>query len=104
MAIENITFESGYMVLSRTGGRDTRYPIASVLRALDIPTGLTYTQITAITTLANLLVTLIRTLISKGAIADSFLEEGEIDLGAIIEVIEEMGGDYELPDLSTTKP
>ena len=53
MAIENIAFSSGYITLTREGGNQTRYPIANVLRALDIPTWLTYAQVGAITTLAN---------------------------------------------------
>lgn len=102
MPIEDIAFESGYIVVTRQADVRTRYPIADVLRALDIPTGLTYSQVGAITTLANLVVVLIRTLINRDVLDDSFLEKGEYSLEGIIEAIEEMGGDYGEPDISVS--
>ena len=97
--VTNIEFEAGAIILHRDAGPPTRYPIADVLRVLDIPTGLTYTQVSAVTALANLLVILIRTLIDKGVLNDVFLEEGDIDLETIVYAIEQMGGDYGDPDL-----
>ena len=102
MAIENIVFESGFIVLTRTGDRQTRYAIADVLRALDIPTGLTYEQVGAVTTLANLIVVLIRTLIDRQVLNESFLEDDDYDLDAIIQSIEQMGGAYHEPDISVS--
>jgi len=102
VAIENIVFESGFIVLTRTGDRQTRYAIADVLRALDIPTGLTYSQVGAITTLANLFVVLIRTLQAKDIVDEDFLEKGEFDISALIASIELMGGSYTDPDLNVT--
>ena len=102
MAIENVTFEPGYITLTRTGNRSTRITIANVLRALDIPTGLTYSQVGAISTLANLVVVLVRTLIAKDVLDEQFLEDGEYDLNIIIQAIEDMGGDYTVPDLNVT--
>ncbi len=102
MAIENITFESGFMVLTRENNRQTRYPIADVLRALDIPTGLTFSQVGAITTLANHLVVLLRTLIDKGVLNEDFLEDGGYHLTLLQQSIEDMGGDYVEPNLTVT--
>lgn len=100
MAIEDMAFSSGYITLTRTGDNRTRYAIADVLRALDIPTGLTYSQVQAVTALANLVAILIRTLISRDVLDESFLEGGEYTLESITEAIEQMGGDYGEPDLS----
>lgn len=103
MAIDKITFESGYIVITQDGGATpTRYPVAGILRVLDIPTGLNHTQVGAITTLANLVVVLIRTLIDRQVLDDKFLEDGDYDLNDIIESIEEMGGDYGKPDITVT--
>jgi len=73
-----------------------------MLRAADIPTGLTYTQVEAITTLANLLVVLIRTLIDRQVLNESFLEDGDYELDDIVASIENMGGDYVEPDILGT--
>ena len=102
MAVKNITFEAGYLTLIRDDGAPTKYPIAAVLRALDIPTGLTYTQVGAITTLANLVAVLIRTLIDRQVLDESFLENDDYDLDAIIKTIEDMGGAYHEPDISVS--
>jgi hypothetical protein len=99
MPIERITFEKGYITLHDGGANPTRYAIADVLRALDIPTGLTHTQVTGLTSLANMVVVLVRTLISREVINEDFMEEGEYDLTAIIEAIEKLGGDYGEPDI-----
>ena len=102
MAVKDIAFTAGYITVTRDDGPPTQYSIADVLRALDIPTGLTYSQVGAITTLANLMVVLIRTLIARDVLDESFLEDGEYDLNSIVEAIDEMGGDYVKPDLSVT--
>ena len=102
MAVKDILFTPGYMTLIRDDGPPTRYAIANILRVLDIPTGLTYTQVGAITTLANLVVVLIRTLINRDVLGEQFLEEGEYDLATIVKTIEDMGGDFGEPDLTVT--
>jgi hypothetical protein len=100
MVVKNVTLESGYIVVEMDSGAPKRIPISKVLRAADIPTGLTYTQVGAIKTLANLIVILIRTLIDREVLDESFLEKDDISLDAIIETIEEMGGAYHDPDLT----
>ncbi len=101
--IKNITFEAGSFVVTREGsGPPQRVPIADMLRAADIPTGLTYTQVEAISTLANLVAVLIRTLIDRQVLNESFMEDDDYDLDAIIDSIENMGGDYAEPDILGT--
>ena len=102
MGIENILFEPGYMTLVQGSGPPVRHSVSSILRALDIPTGLTYEQVGAITTLANLIVVLIRTLIDRQVLDESFMEDGDYDLDAIIQSIEQMGGAYHEPDISVS--
>ena len=99
MAIKNVIFSSGFITLVRDEGADTKYAIADVLRALDIPTGITYTQVASISALANLVVILIRTLIDRDILNESFLEDDDIDLDHIIAAIEAMGGSYHAPGL-----
>jgi len=96
-----VTTTPGYLVVT-IDGKSTQFPIDAVLRAADIPTGLTYQQVGAITTLANLVVVLIRTLIAREVLDENFLEKGEFDLDSIIWTIENMGGSYDLPDLNVT--
>jgi len=97
MAIDNIAFSSGYITITREGGTQTRYPIADVLRAADIPTGLTYSQVQAITGLANLFAVLIKELIEREVIAENFLDG--YDLNDIVEQIDNAGGSYTEPDI-----
>ncbi len=96
-----VSTEPGYLIIE-IDGKKTQYPISAVLRAADIPTGLTYSQVGAITTLANLVAILIRTLIDRDILNESFLEDGDIDLEGIVESIEDMGGDYGEPDISVS--
>jgi hypothetical protein len=103
MPIERITFTPGYITLYDGGNNPTAHKVSNLLRALDIPAGLTYTQVQAITTLANLAGVLIRTLIARDILDDSFLEDGEYNLESITEAIGQMGGDYGEPDLSVTE-
>ena len=99
MAIESLGFEAGYIVITEQGGQRTRQPISDVLRALDIPAGLTYTQVAAIKALANLVAVIIRTLIDRQVFDESFLENDDYSLDTIIEAIEAMGGSYHEPGL-----
>ena len=100
--VEKQEFSPGYITITDSHGRKTAHPIANILRAADIPVGLTYTQVGAITTLANLIVVLIRTLIDRQVLDESFMENDDYDLDAIIETIEGMGGAYHEPDLTVS--
>ncbi len=98
--VSKLEFEKGFMTLTDSYGRSTKYPIADMLSATDIPAGLTHTQVPDISSLANLLVVLIRTLIDRQVIDESFLENDDYDLDAIIYAIEKMGGAYHDPDIA----
>lgn len=98
--VTNIEFTSGYITVTRDSGPPTQYPVADVLRALDIPVGLTYSQVSAITTLANHVAVLIRTLIDRQVLDESFLENDDYDLDTVIYSLEQMGGAYHEPDLA----
>jgi len=103
MGIESILFEPGYMTLVKGSGAPVKHSVSSILRALDIPTGLTYTQVGAITTLANLVAVLVRTLIDKQVLDETFLEEDEYNLDDIVYSIEQMGGNYSEPDIAVNE-
>lgn len=92
--------EPGYIIIRRASGPPVRYPLAGLITPGDIPTGLTYTQVTSLTALANLIVVLIRTLIARDILDEDFLEKSDLNLDDVIEAIENMGGDYGDPDLS----
>jgi hypothetical protein len=100
--VAGLEFTPGYIILTDGGGRRTQYAVANILRALDIPVGLTYQQVGAITTLANLVVVLIRTLIAREVLDEQFMEDGDYDLSAIVQTIEDMGGDFGEPDLTVS--
>lgn len=100
--VKNIAFESGYIIVTMDSGAPTRYNIADMLRVVDVPVGLTYTQVTAITALASLIVVLIRTLIDRQVLDESFADSlgMDLDLDHIIYAIEQMGSTYHEPDIS----
>ena len=98
-AIKGVTLEPGFMVIATNSGPPTRFPIADVLRAADIP-ALTQEQVVAIKALANLTVVLIRTLIERKILDESFVDSlgMDWDLDHIIQAIELMGGNYAKPN------
>ncbi len=100
--IVSVVPSPGYLTFTDSAGNATRWSIADMLRAADIPTGLTYAQVGAITSLANLVAVLIRTLIARNILDEQFMEDGDYDLEAITKTIEDMGGDYLEPDLSVS--
>lgn len=102
MAIERIVFTPGYMTLHHGTGPPVKHAVSKILRALDIPTGLTYEQVAPITTLANLIAVLIRTLIDRNVLDESFLENDGLDLDHIVYSIERMGGDFGDPDIGVS--
>ena len=94
--------EAGFITVSRAAGPPVKYPLADILRAADIPTGLTYEQVIGITTLANLVVVLIRTLINRDVLNEGFVDDAGMDysLDAMIDSIEQLGGAYHDPVLN----
>ncbi len=98
--VTNVTTEAGFIVVTfENSSIPQRFAIADVLRAADIP-ALTKDEVSTIKTLANLIVILIRTLISRKVLNEDFIHgEMEWDLDHLIYAIERMGGSYEEPDL-----
>ena len=90
--------EPGYLILEEDGQK-SQLPIADMLRAADIP-ALTYAQVGAIKVFANLFFVAIRSLIEKGLLDEGVLEDGGYDLPAIIQTLEDMGGNFGEPDLT----
>jgi len=90
----------GFITISPDSGPPIRYPIADILRALDIPVGLTHTQVDGLRLLSNLVVVLIRTLIEKEILTEEFADSlgMDWDLDHIIYVVEQLGGAYHEPD------
>jgi hypothetical protein len=105
MAIPLTKFEliPGYFQITDDSGRKHLIAIKDALRAADIP-ALTYQQVAGIKNLANLIVVLVRTLIDRQILDESFLENDDYSLDAIIEAVESLGGNYSEPDIVATVP
>uniref|UniRef100_A0A6M3IQV0 Uncharacterized protein n=1 Tax=viral metagenome TaxID=1070528 RepID=A0A6M3IQV0_9ZZZZ len=99
---EQVEFAPGYLTLTDSHGRKTAYPIAPVIRAVDVPVGLTYSQVGGLTTLANIAGLLAKILIEAEVIDESLLNDEGYNLESVITAIEELGGDYVEPDLSVS--
>ena len=97
----DFTTEPGAIIITDDAGNKSSWALADMLRAADIPIGLTYTQVAAISALANLVVILIRTLIERQVLDESFADSLGLDwdLDHIIYAVEQMGGTYHSPDL-----
>ena len=93
-----LEFSAGTITVVDGSGNRTNYAIADILRAVDIPTGLTSTHVATIKALANMLAVLIKTLIEREILDESFMGD-EYSLDALVEAIGEMGGNYRLPSL-----
>jgi len=89
---------AGYLILEEDG-RKSQIPISEILRAADIP-ALTYAQVFAIKTLANLIADLTKKLISANILPAEFTGEDGYELEAIVQAIEGIGGNFGEPDLN----
>ena len=99
--IEEITAtEPGFLTIRTSSGPPTKYPLADILRAVDIPIGLTHTQVDGIRILANLMVIVVRTLIGREILDEDFADDSgmEMSLEDIIHILEQLGGSYSEPD------
>ena len=99
--IKRIIGEGGYLKITDDFDRESKISLADALKAADIPS-LTYSQVQAVTALANLVAVLIRTLIDRQILNESFLEDDDYDLDHIIYSIEQMGGAYHDPDIGVS--
>ncbi len=75
MAVKSLAFSAGFITVTNDDGPPVKHAIADVLRALDIPTGLTHVQVKPITTLANLIADLTKKLIAAGVLDAEFTGE-----------------------------
>ena len=100
--IKNVQLVDGQLLITKDNDEVKAIDFVKHVDADDIPVGLTYSHVQAITALSNLVAVLIRTLIAREVISEEFLEEGELDLEVIADVIGQMGGDYVEPDLTVT--
>lgn len=89
--VKGIKLEAGYITIAGDSGPPTKYPIADVLRAADIPV-LTIEKLTLLTKLAELVVVITKTLIEREILDEDF-EDG-YDLQYIVDTLE--------ADLATT--
>ena len=96
--VEDMT-EPGFITIREDYGPPTKFPITDLLRATDIPVGLTHAQVAGVTYMANLLVVLIRTLIAKELLDETFADDlgMDWDLEHIVYALESLGGNYEAP-------
>ena len=76
--VESITFEAGSFVVRTDVGPAVRYPIADMLRAADIPV-LTITQLTLLTTFANLFEILFKDLVARDVIDDALYADYDLE-------------------------
>ena len=58
-------FEPGYIITTDDGGRRSRHAISAVLRPADIPDDLLISSLSLLTTLAQVVMVLVKTLIEK---------------------------------------
>jgi hypothetical protein len=90
--------EPGYLI-QEIDGKRSQLAIADILRAADIP-ALTYAQVGAVKTLANVGMVALKALIERDLIGDDLF--GGYDLPALFETLRGMGGDFGEPDLTVT--
>ena len=95
-----LSTEPGYLVIEEDG-RKSQLAISEILRAIDMPI-LTFEEVGAVKTLANMFAVLYRALIARDILDEGLLEDNGYDLPAIVKTIEDMGGDFINPDLTVT--
>ena len=103
--VTGITLEPGYLVIATNSGPPTRFPLADILRAADIPEGLTSAHVDGVRLLSNMVVILIRTLIDRQVMDDTFADSlgMDWDLDHIIYALEQLGGSYAEPDFDNVE-
>jgi hypothetical protein len=100
VSVKSITLVPGFLrIVDTDSGIPHDIAIKDILRAADIPVGLTHTQIKGISALANMHAILIRTLIDRQILDESFMENDDMSLDGMIQAIESMGGSYSDPDI-----
>lgn len=97
----DVRSKPGYIIIRRASGPPVEYPLTDLITTGDVPTGLTHTHVAALGALANLFAILIRTLIERDILDETFADHHGMywDLDHIIFAIDEMGGQFDNPDL-----
>ena len=100
-----ISTEPGFITIDTGSGPPRRIAVANLLRAGDIPVGLTHTQVDGIRLLANMVVILIRVLQRAKILNEDFSDDAGMtwDLDHIIYALGELGGSYAEPDLDNVE-
>ena len=103
--LKSLTTRAGFLTIDRGSGPPVDIPIADILRAADIPVGLTHIQVAGITYLANLVVVLVRALIAKDLLDETFADElgMDWDLEHIVYALESLGGTYHEPNFDNVE-
>ena len=101
----NVTLTEGFITIKNPSGPPTQFPVADLLRAADIPEGLTSEHVDGVRLLSNMVVILIRTLISRQVLDDAFADSlgMDWDLDHIIYALEQLGGSYDEPNFDNVE-
>ena len=97
--------EPGYITIGRDSGPPVRYPVSQLLRVADVPVGLTHTQVAGLSLLGNLCAIIIRTLIDRDILDETFADSlgMDWDLDHIIYALEQLGGSYSDPNFDNVE-
>ena len=101
--IVKIEYTPSYIYTTDESGNRTKHALANMLVAGDIPAGLTYVQVASLKALANLIAIIVRTLIAREILDETFDDEHgmEMDLAHLVKAIEDMRGSYHEPTLAS---
>ncbi len=87
MVVRDITFEEGFIVVTKEGGGPpNKTPIADILRAADIPV-LNIESLELLSRAAKVIEILLKTLIDRNILDESY--ENDYDLAFIVGVLED---------------
>ena len=95
-----VSTEPGFITIDTGSGPPRRISVATLLTQPDIPVGLTHSQVAGVSLLANLVVIIIRTLVDKEILDETFADSLGMDwnLDTLIYAIEQLGGAYHEPN------
>lgn len=77
--VKDITFSSGFITVTFDSGSPRKYPIADVLRALDIPEDLLIGSLPLLTKLAQVVMVITQTLIDNGTLGEHLIAGFDLD-------------------------
>ena len=77
--VKDIAFSSGYITVTFDAGSPRKYPIASVIRALDIPEDLLISSLPLLTKLAQVVMVITQTLVDNGTLDEHLIAGFDLD-------------------------